>query len=180
MIQKGQKVHTRKIDIATYEGDNNSVIVEGILKDDRMFASFRNPEIRKPPGTVHHMIIRLKIKGTKLIIEDIEVEMSTVPEQICRETLKCLEPIKGLSIASGFTNKIRTIAGGTKGCTHLLALLTAMAPAAVQGAFSQAIRKPLDPVTSAPIALKRFKGSCWAWREDGPFVTRIKAMIEEQ
>jgi hypothetical protein len=36
-----------------------------------------------PPGTVHHMIIRMEIKGPKLVIEDIEVEMPTIPYEAC-------------------------------------------------------------------------------------------------
>ena len=178
MIKKGQKIHTRKIDIATYEGVNDSIIVEGILKDDRMFESYQSQGKRRPPGTIHHMIIRMEVTESKLRIKDIEVEMPTVPNEVCNETLKCLEPVKGLSIVPGFTGKIRDLAGGPKGCTHLLTLLTSMAPAAVQGAFSQAVRKPLDPKISGPIALKRFKDTCWAWREDGPIVKRIKDQIE--
>jgi hypothetical protein len=36
MKTKGQKIHTRQIDIATYEGTSDSIIVEGILRDERL------------------------------------------------------------------------------------------------------------------------------------------------
>ncbi len=174
MIQKKKKIHTRKIDIATYEGSSDSVIVEGILKDERMFGSYQSSGKRIPPGTIHHMIIRIEVKGPQLVIENIEVEMPTVPDEVCIETLECLEPVKGLPIISGFTRKIKALAGGPKGCIHLLTLLNAMAPAAVQGAFTQVVRKPLDPKISVPIALDRFKDTCWAWREGGPLVKKLK------
>jgi hypothetical protein len=169
MIQK-KKIHTRKIDIVIYEGTEDSIIVEGILKDDRPLDSYRLTGERIPSGTIHHMIIRIEVKGPQLIIEDIEVEMPTVPHEVCRETLECLEPVKGMPIVSGFTNKIKSIAGGPKGCNHLLALLTAMAPAAVQGAFSAVASKPTDPETKTSINLERLKNTCWVWRENGPLL----------
>jgi hypothetical protein len=132
MIQEDQKIHTRKIDIAVFEGHENTIVVEGDLKDDRPLKNYRINNDILPPRTIHHMIIRIEVKGPQLIIEDIEVEMPTVPHEVCRETLDCLKPVKGSPIVSGFTRKIKTLVGGPKGCNHLLALLTAMAPAAVQ------------------------------------------------
>ena len=92
------------------------------------------------PGTVHHMIIRMEIEGPKLTIEDIEVEMPTIPYEACLETQGCLNQLKGMPIFAGFTAKVKKLVGGRKGCCHLLSLLTAMAPAAVQGAWSAVIQ----------------------------------------
>ena len=41
------------------------------------------------------MIIRMEIKGPKLIIEDIEVEMPTIPYEACLETLDYTESAEG-------------------------------------------------------------------------------------
>ena len=79
----GQIIHNRKIDITTYAGASDSVIVEGILHDERLVETYRPAGETHPPGTVHHMIIRMEIKGPKLVIEDIEVEMPTVPYEAC-------------------------------------------------------------------------------------------------
>jgi len=84
---KKPKIHTRRIDIATYEGGSDSIIVEGVLTDERLASSYRPTGDTLPPGTVHHMIIRMEVRGPKLVIEDIEVEMPTVPMQECLETL---------------------------------------------------------------------------------------------
>jgi hypothetical protein len=178
--QKRQKIHTRTIDITTYEDTSDSVVVEGILKDDRLLESYRIAGERIQPGTFHHMLVRMKVRGFQLVIEEIEVEMPTVPHDVCIETLRCLEPVKGMSITPGFTSKVKALAGGPKGCNHLLALLTAMAPAAVQGAFSAKARKPLDEETSALIALKRLKDTCWAWREEGPLIEKYKDFFEAE
>ena len=111
MIHKKRKVHTRKIDIATYEGTEDTFIVEGVLKDDRLFDWYRPTGEEFPPGTIHHMIIRLEVRGPQLVIQDVEVEMPTLPHKVCTETLGCLESVKGLPIISGFTRKVKEIAG---------------------------------------------------------------------
>ena len=172
---KQQKIHTRKIDIATYEGTSDSIIVEGILKDERLLDSYRPSGEIHPPGTIHHMIIRMAVKGPQLVISEVDVKMPTVPHEACVETLACLAPLKGMSIVSGFTAKVKRLAGGTKGCCHLLALLTAMAPAAVQGAWSAMAREPIDPEVYMPMALARVKNTCWVWREDGPLMQERKS-----
>jgi Protein of unknown function (DUF2889) len=170
MIKTGPVIHKRKIDITTYEGASDSVIVEGILRDERLVETYRPTGETHPPGTVHHMIIRMEIKGPKLVIEDIEVAMPTIPYEACLETLDCLDQLKGMPVVAGFTAKVKKLAGGRKGCCHLVSLLTAMAPAAVQGAWSAVIREPVDKDVYLEMALGRVKNTCRVWREDGPLV----------
>ena len=169
-----QKIHTRHLDIATYKRGLDSIIVEGVLHDERLVTSYRPSGETLPPGTVHHMIIRMEVRGPKLVIEDIEVEMPSVPRDECRETLDSLLPLKGLPIVSGFTNRVKDLVGGAKGCAHLVALITAMAPAAVQGAWAAATSKPRDPAEILPGAVKRIKDTCRIWRSDGPLVKEIE------
>ena len=169
-----QKIHTRRIDIATYAGSSDTIIVEGILKDERLTKSYRPSGRTLDPGTVHHMIIRMKVRGPKLVIEDIEVDMPTVPRQECRETLDSLSPLRGMPIVSGFTNRVKDLVGGAKGCAHLVALITAMAPAAVQGAWAAMTSKPRDPATFLPGAVARIKDTCRVWRSDGPLMKKIE------
>ncbi len=178
MIQKGQKLHTRKIDIATYEGAEDSIVVEGILKDDRLTESYNQAGEIMPPRTLHQMIIRIEVKGSQLVIENIEVEMPTLPHDVCEETCKCLESVKGLKVVSGFSSKLKAIAGGTQGCNHLVALMAVMAPAVVQGAFSRLAQKSYAPQIGVTKAIKRFKNTCWAWRENGPLIEELKDLIK--
>jgi len=170
---KKQKIHTRRIDIATYEGSSDSIVVEGVLKDERLTDSYRPTGDTYPPGTVHHMIIRMEVHGPKLVIKDIDVEMPTVPRQECLETLDSLLPLKGLPIVSGFTNRVKDSVGGAKGCAHLVALITAMASAAVQGAWAAMTSKPRDPATYLPDAKERIKDTCRVWRSDGPMFNNV-------
>ena len=171
---KKHKIHTRSINIASYPGESNALILEGVLTDERLTDTYHPTGETRPPGRVHHMIIRMKVRGPKLIIEDIEVEMPTVPRQECRETLDSLAPLRGEPIVSGFTNRVKDLVGGTKGCAHLVALITAMAPAAVQGAWAAMSSKPRDPATILPGAVERIKDTCRIWRSDGPLVKEIE------
>jgi len=164
-----QKIHSRQLDIVTYKCTPDSFIVEGTLKDERLADSYGPSGKLFPPGTIHHMIIRMAVKGPNLVIEDIEVEMPTLPNEFCIETIKCLDPIKGMSIVSGFTSKVKKLVGGVKGCVHLVALLTAMAPAAFQGVFSGMERQ-----LKGPHMVERMKDTCWVWRTNGPLMNQIK------
>lgn len=174
-IQKGKKVHSRNISVTTYNYDEQRILVEGFLKDDRFQKSYMSTGETFPKGVVHHMAIRLLVNCSNLMIEDIDVDLISVPRDVCRETIDCLSPIKGLTITKGFTSKVKKLAGGTQGCTHLVELLLAMAPAAIQGYASHQAKKP---VSANPAHIKMYYqfllNTCHAWREDGPFVALFK------
>ena len=165
---KHEKIHTRRIEVATYDCGRHGIIVEGQLKDDRLQAISRPTGEHVPPGRVHHMTIRMQVRGPKLTIEDIEVEMPTVPYEECIETLTSLEPIKGMHIASGFTNDVKGLVGGARGCAHLVALLVSMASAAVQGAWTAVSRRPADQSGYLDRAMDAIVDTCRVWRKDGP------------
>jgi hypothetical protein len=175
---KGKKIHTRKIDVSTYNYDGQRIIVEGVLKDDRFQDSYAITGETFPSGVIHHMAIRLLVNCSNLLIEDVDVEMISVPRSVCRETIDCLAPIKGLTIAKGFTLKVKNIAGGNKGCTHLVELLQAMAPAAFQGFGAYQAQKPADAHSAHTKMIYKFLlNTCHAWREDGPFAEMFRKKL---
>ena len=171
---KGKKLHTRNIEITTYDYDGQRIIVEGFLKDDRFHESRLVTGEKFPSGVIHHMSIRLLVNCSNLVIEDIDVDMISVPREVCRETLECLAPIKGLIITRGFTAKVKKLAGGKKGCTHLVELLLVMASAAIQGfAAYQAQNPDLDRNHLDMMALY-LVNTCHVWRDDGPLIHLLK------
>ena len=169
-----QKVHTRNIQVDTYIYKSEAIIVEGRLTDNRLMDSYRSGGVIIPPGTVHDMVIRLKIKGPRMVIEELDVEMPTVPHEDCTHTRRSLEPVIGMEIVSGFTLKVKALVGGAKGCAHLVALLTAMASAAVQGAWSAVTREPIDNPDFKRLTLDRIKDTCYVWRSDGPALKKYE------
>jgi len=170
----GKKIHTRKIDVATYDYDDTSIIVEGILKDDRLQSYYTLLRKKCSPQTLHHMVIRMQIDASSLVIKKIKGEMPDVPEDECPETLKSLEKVKGLTISSGFTAKVKKALGGTRGCSHLTTLLLAMAPAALQGYFAKHAQEPLPETLSADVIKQTLGNTCFVWREEGPLMKEIE------
>jgi hypothetical protein len=177
---KGEKLHTRNIEVTTYDYDEQRIIVEGFLKDERFRESHVMTGEKLPAGVMHHMSIRLLINCSNLLIEDVDAELMSVPRKVCQETIGCLAPIKGLIITRGFTSKVKKLVGGQKGCAHLVELLLAMAPAAIQGYAAYRSKKPtvFDP-DSTRMMFQFLVNTCHVWREDGPLVEKFKKMIDD-
>jgi hypothetical protein len=168
--EKGNKVHTRSIEINTYEHDDQHLVVEGCLMDKRTGEYFLISGEKRPPGMIHHMVIHMLVNISTLTIEDIEAEMPTVPREECLETIESLAPVKGMRIASGFTLKVKELIGGIKGCSHLQALLISMAPAAIQGFGAYQSQKPSGYGSNLPLIIRFLINTCRPWRENGPLV----------
>jgi hypothetical protein len=100
----------------------------------------------KPPGLmiaddpdpldIHHMVVTLTVSFPTLTITDARVEFHTHPHTTCPAIIDHYDKLVGLSIARGFTHKVRELFGGPRGCTHTTALLQAMAPVAIQATWS--------------------------------------------
>lgn len=180
-IDRDKQIHGRQLTITTYDYGAEAVVVEGRLTDNRHVKTyyFSSGEIR-PPGVVHDLIIRMVVKGRELVIDEIDVDMETVPRQDCREVLNALKPVVGMKIQAGFTEKVKEKVGGAKGCTHLVALLLAMAPAAVQGAWSAVARQPVNPSKYSGAALSFLENTCWVWRSDGELMKETRAYLLEK
>jgi len=173
---RGKKIHTRNIEISTYEYDKENIMVEGVLKEDILIPTYVLGKKRRP-RTVHNMIIRMLIELSSLTINEIEVEMPGIPHDECLETVNSLDAIKGLKIASGFTSKVDKIISESNRCLHLRTLLLTMAPAVMQGYWVYDTRKPSEGWISPDMIKDYLMDTCWVWRKDGPFVNRFKQKI---
>ena len=166
-----EKIHNRNLDISSYIIDDDHILITGELKEKNLIAIYeRSGEIIEP-NIFHHMQIQLLIKISELKIVDIHVKIPGAPhDNICREMENSLDKIKGLTIAPGFTSKVKKIAGGTKGCVHLTTLLLSMAPAVLQGYWIFESRGKQRNEESTFEIEKYLIDTCWAWRKDGPLV----------
>ena len=92
-----------------------------------------------------------------------------------------LQPLLGRRISSGFTRWVKKNFGGPNGCTHLNALLLAMAPAAVQGLYSAVMTKP-STLNEASVLLDSgyLVDSCRIWRSDGPLVKELQSAMNRE
>jgi Protein of unknown function (DUF2889) len=168
-------VHTREISMKTSDLGDHTVEVEGDLLDHRY-----RPEHQVPSGgseLVHHMVIRLKIKGPGMFIEQAEATMPHHPRQECPVVLPWIRKLEGVRIAPGFTMKVKRIIGGKNGCAHLTSLVLAMGESAVQGYWSAyGVEKGRERGRD----LKQFMNTCYLWREDGPIVKEVRERLESQ
>jgi hypothetical protein len=173
-------VHSRSITITTYATGDDSIMVEGVLKDDRLCRTYllsTGSEIE--PGVVHHFTVRLLISGPRLFIEDVEVDMDHAPREDCLQMRDSLKPLVGQAIAPGFTGWVKKNLGGPKGCSHLNALVISMASAAVQGFWSARTSRRGDVVQATRGMSAQFLiDTCWVWRADGPLAASLGSLMK--
>lgn len=171
--RKGNRLHSRNIEIVTYECDAEHIIVEGWLKDDRLIETYHVSGDRRPPQTVHHMKVQMQIDCRTLTIEDVHTEMPGVPHEECDQTSESLNKLKGIRVAPGFTSKVKRALGGTRGCLHLTTLVLAMAPAIMQGFWVHGSRDPGGRKITDDLMENYLVDTCWVWRRDGDLIKKF-------
>jgi hypothetical protein len=124
-------VHTRDISMRTFNLRGHYILVEGRLVDHRYQP--RRIKTSEESELVHHMVIQLKVKGPRMLIEQAGAKMPHHPRKECPEMLPWIQNLEGLEIAPGCSMKVKKVIGGAKGCAHLTSLVIAMGESAVQG-----------------------------------------------
>ncbi len=175
---KGNRMHNRTIDISTFECDDERIIIVGELVEKRLKPYYTVKGELHDPDTVHHMVIRMQVEVSMLVIKDIEVEIIESPHEECPEMTGSLDCMKGERIAPGFSSRAKKMAGGSAGCSHLTALLLAMAPAAVQGYWVHRAQKPIENGISGEMMEQYLVDTCRVWRKDGPLARRVGRLVE--
>jgi hypothetical protein len=168
-------LHDRRYDVEAYRVTSDRIIVLGSVRDS------------KPPGTyfrdergtieIHEMAAELILSYPELDIVEAAVNMSTHPHGECPGIVESYQQLVGLNIGRGFTPRIRELFGGPRGCTHVTALLLAMAPVVMQASYSMGLLEHgLEPVSQAG-ASDLHVNTCHVWAEGkrpGDSVDRTK------
>ena len=170
-------VHTREISIRTSDLGGNFILVDGSLVDHRYLS--RKKEGSGDSELVHHMIIRLMVKGPEMLIEQAEATMPHHPREECPEVLPSIRNLEGLQIAPGYTMRVKRVIGGTKGCAHLTSLVVAMGESAVQGYWA-AYGAGRERAGLREQTIKKFINTCHLWKEDGPIVKGLRQTFQSQ
>ena len=168
-------VHTREISMRTSDLGDHYILVEGSLIDHRYRR--RQEEGSEESQLVHHMVIRLKVKGPGMLIEQAEATMPHHPREECPEMLPWIRNLEGLEIAPGYSMKVKKAIGGTKGCAHLTSLVIAMGESAVQGYWA-AYESDRKKTGLREQTIKKFINTCHLWKEDGPIVRGLRETSE--
>ncbi|MEY4338373.1 MAG: hypothetical protein RLZ14_223 [Actinomycetota bacterium] len=181
-VEPSQLLHERAYVVRSYRIDNQTLLLRGAVRDQKPAGQYipGDPE----PLTVHHMVVDLRIAIPSLEITQARAVLETHPHSSCPTIQEHYRKLEGLSIARGFTTKVRDLFGGPRGCTHTTALLQAMAPVAVQSMWSFRIvtaresgitRENFSTPEGRQQAIAMNLNTCHVWAEDGDQVRGILA-----
>jgi hypothetical protein len=173
---KKELIHTRTIKVNCYETDEESFIVEGYLLDERLFPYLIHAlNERHDAGPMHHFVVTMEISIPGMKILSLNTQMPVTPDAGCRDISEAMQRLVGRCIRPGFTNEVRGLIGKEAGCLHLTQLILAMSSAAVQGLWTILSREREGKRPSFPgIDPSMLLNSCYMWRENGPFVEKIR------
>lgn len=175
------KLHDREYLVSAYQKAPDQVLIRGEVIDTKPPGSYVEED--PDPLRIHHMVVDLTVQYPTLEIVEAEVVMETHPHDDCPKVGPTYQALVGLSIARGFTHKVRELFGGPRGCTHTTALLQAMAPVAHQSVWSmrnkdggELVELGRKPTPAELRERMRFNlNTCHVWSDDGPMF----AMIDE-
>jgi hypothetical protein len=173
---KKELIHSRKIIVNCYETDAERFVVEGFLTDERLFPfNLHALGEKREAGLMHHIALTMELTIPQMRIVSVIAEMPVVPDAGCREIKEAVQRLDGRCIRPGFSNEVRELFRKEAGCLHLTNLILAMSSAAVQGLWCYLSRVREGASLSLPKADgSMLINSCHMWRQDGPFVEKIK------
>lgn len=161
-------VHTRKIDCNGYLREDGMIEVESVMRDISPHGSDLFFKTLGPNEDLHHMQITLTL-DTRLMIHHVQVLTQAAPTPWCAEGNAVYDGLIGMQVGPGFTRKVRELAGGAKGCTHMTELMGPVATTAMQTRFAMARETgSLKAAHSQPGFLPRpaLFNTCQAYRAD--------------
>jgi hypothetical protein len=173
-------IHTRRYETRVYQTADDELLVRGAVSDEKPPGLYVEDD--PDPLEIHQMQLELRVSLPRLEIREARVVFETHPNSKCPLIASDYEKLVGLSIARGFTRRIRDLFGGPNGCTHTNALLQAMAPAVVQATWSVSVRNRRRTGDSqsgltAEDRVERMTGNlntCHVWAEDGEHVAALR------
>ena len=166
-------LHDREYRVQSFLLENGNLLIQGAVRDQKPPGLYipDDPE----PLVMHHMQVGLEIELPDRVIVAVYTDLRTYPHQTCPSIEAHYDNLVGLSIARGFTHKIRELFGGPRGCSHTTALLQAMAPIAMQSGKSiecieaERAGEPNPIIVRPPNeSWKYLTNTCHVWAEDGP------------
>ena len=175
-------IHTRQYQVHAFRMSDAKFLLRGVVVDEKPAGLYieNDPD----PIWMHHMIVDLEIVYPTFLIEKASVEFKNHPHLGCTNITDHYKKLEGMSIARGFNAKVRELFGSSRGCTHIGALLAAMAPVAIQTGWSMRVSSVVDTDDSAKSPeefqeqrVKQFASTintCHIWDEHGEMVSKVR------
>lgn len=175
-------VHRRRYEARGFHVGGDTLLIRGVVDDEAP------PHVTIPgddrPLQFHHMVVDVRVDIVTTVIESVEVRFDTHPHATCPTIAAAYQQLVGSSMARGYTNRVKELFGGPRGCTHVVALLQAMAPVLAQARWpmlsrlhaGEAVhnpdRPPPDPEQRRMLARANLN-TCHMWAEDGELMTQV-------
>jgi len=167
-----EHLHDRRYEFQGFRRKDGLWDIEGRMRDSKTY-SFPN-EYRgeiKAGEPVHDMHIRLTLDD-HYIVKDIEVVTDGSPFSICPDVAPNFAVVKGLKIGPGWNRTLKELLGGTRGCTHHVEMLGAMATVAFQTIWAQLSREKKKAPESDSSRRPGVIDTCHAFAADGEVVRK--------
>ena len=173
-------LHDREYRVRAFRLADDRILLRGAVRDQKPPGLYI--DIDPDPLTIHHMQVDLEVDFPSMVIAAVRVVFESHPNETCPTITEHYEGMVGLSIARGFTHKVRELFGGPRGCTHTTMLLQAMAPVAIQCVWSMrasaAKRRSADEGgATSPADVEAWRmnlNTCHVWAEDGEWVEHLR------
>ena len=177
-------LHDREYRVRAYRKRDDLVLIRGAVRDQKPPGLYIDGD--PDPLTIHHMQLDIEVAYPSMEIVAADVAFRSHPNDECPHIVEHYGGLVGLSIARGFTHRVRELFGGPRGCTHTTALLQAMAPVAVQCLWSMrasAARRAdggsTPPTPEQQRAMWQMNvNSCHVWAEDSEWVQALEGGAE--
>lgn len=173
-------IHTRTYEVRTYKLAPDRFLLRGVVCDEKPAGLYVPDD--PDPLWMHHMVVDLDVTYPGFEITAVSVEFRERPHGECTDIVGDYQKLVGLSIARGFNARVKELFGGPRGCTHIGALLSAMAPVAIQSGWSMRVGTAHEGqgTDGPPTDEQRRRGyamnlnTCHVWAEDGELVNSLK------
>jgi hypothetical protein len=171
-------IHQRNYETEAFDEGDGTMRVVGRLVDTKPHGlGLADGE----PLVIHDMVIEMVVAGETFEILAITPTMNVHPYDECTSVLAAYQQLVGISIARGYSRKVKDLFGGPMGCSHIGALLIALGPVAIQASWGMA-RLHDDPAAWSQVELddadaeRRLRlntNTCHVWSADGDQIARL-------
>ena len=134
---EGVPLDERRFQIRVYPLEQERLIVEGWLEDERSVPTYLCDRTPLPTGAVDCVCVRLLVGGWPLSILEAEAEIPGMSQSLYSTTLKSMKKIVGVPIVSSYSEEVNARLGGIPWCAHLTDLIVAMCAAILHGFWTQ-------------------------------------------
>ena len=175
-------IHTRRYEVRAFRMATDRLMLRGVVVDEKPAGLYLKGD--EQPLWLHHMIVDLEIVYPTFLIEKASAIFHEHPHLECTHITDHYKKLEGMSIARGFNAKVRELFGSSRGCTHIGALLAAMAPVAIQTGWSMRVSSVVDiddasksPEDFQEQRIKQFASTintCHIWDEHGEMVSKVR------